>query len=179
MIEELVGFDMKKKLTAGPRSVDVEIWPSLLVDDLANYSFEHSWVQHLLADLDEAESLQEAFHDSVELVAVCMIVPEEFRGYHRISSESSVRFKAEKEMGLWSRLGYDVADQFLTSAQSNTLNSLQIIAAKHGLQSSTLLFKSYKDSLAFRFYAENMVPEHAPWYIYSIWNKGESLSPVY
>lgn len=71
------------------------------------------------------------------------------------------------------RLGYDVADETMTSALMNcgfTGADAGTAAASWGARlNERHLFRSVEDALAFRAEAELRIPEHAPFFVYGLY----------
>ena len=75
----------------------------------------------------------------------------------------------------WRRLGYDVADRWLTSGLMNCgymVSEKHALATRYGaLINDHHLFREAPDAVAFGGQCDARVPEHAPFFAYGIWSK--------
>ena len=166
---------------ATPLSVDAAVWPlstnqALYSRVFADYSADPSnapnglGVYHLrvaLELLDRAEG-----SDPLAITAL-KAAADDLRVLHKI--EHAAHTVADLAARGWRKLGYDVADRWLTSGLMNcgySLSEKPVLAARFGgLLNDHHLFREASDAVAFSTECGVRVPAHAPFFAYGVWSK--------
>lgn len=148
-----------------PKSVDFNAWEEVVHDEVDTAAGKLP-----LPCWNDRESMRAAFlrtkykYESIEITI----------GIHLNQDEES---SASRDYRLDTTnlffLGYDVADDGLTSALSNCeYSALDIISARDAFAFSINdhgLIENMESASIFRDYSFVRVPEHAPFFIYSLW----------
>lgn len=180
--DQLNEWDKKRRETfllrediAKPLSVDEDIWP--LLDDakirndlFLNPEFPVNGLN--IHDLRPGISTPPG-RGCLLAITASDIEVSQLRSRHRIQSELLCR--DPKELGL-RLLGFDVADAWFYSAQSNCGfgDSKQSLSQRfsHSINGYGL-FDSQEEAAAFREGANVRIPDHAPFVVYGLWAAAE------
>jgi hypothetical protein len=168
--EALLRLDVR-----GPLSVDYLVWPTTRPLDDQTLGWRGP-VQVLWDDINSLEIHLESAPGRWWIVAAALelrSVPpaEQTEWRKRVTG-----MKAGPEWKNWKRLGYDVADRFLTSS---TLwfrpgESAEALRSEWGPHlNEHHLFSRFEAALEFRDRSNIRAPEHAPHYVYELFLGGE------
>ncbi|HVR11906.1 MAG TPA: hypothetical protein VMW75_27945 [Thermoanaerobaculia bacterium] len=162
-----------------PLSVDEMVWPSVFeVDRNLKRPKWTGYVQDLWANLARLkETLQAGWCENPR--PSCLIAVTRVKGGSGPAQEAAWRNRVDsfnppalsKE---WRPLGFDVADTFLQSGLTNGRfledDDVPALRAAWGpLLNGWHLFKKMSDAAKFQKMADSRMPEHSPFFIYTLW----------
>jgi hypothetical protein len=191
LTERVVGFDLRADRTllapwdperkarfllrddiGSALSVDLQVWPSMLSDRAANDTWHG--VLDLWQDLEAmlaAGRTRNAEGSAIAITVVWTLLSEETR-----IKWATERLVATMPMTLgtnWTLLGYDVADEWLTSGLSNCGYSAAERSAWRSRWGSALnahhLLANPDEAHRFALETDRRVAEHAPFFAYALY----------
>jgi hypothetical protein len=157
-----------------PYSVDTIVWPSVLDNALRpNTCIGHQDLWGDLSCLRSVSSSEAPEGSTGKLVVVGLITEESTveRNWWQLNAPPSNPSQPGKS---WQLLGYDVADRWLLSGLSNCsfLSAVDGLAELRGRWNSKLndhhLLRTTDEAKAFQTICNHRVPEHSPFFVYSI-----------
>jgi hypothetical protein len=165
-----------------PLSVDTTVWPlstnqALQSRMLEDYSTEASSAPNGLGvyRLQVALELLDRVEGSDPLAITALkVAADDLRALHKI--EDAGYTVGDLSARGWRRLGYDVADRWLTSGLMNcgyNAGEKQSLVSRFGrLLNDNHLFREASDATVFSTQCDTRVAEHAPFFVYGLWLKG-------
>lgn len=176
--------------TPWPLSVDIMVWPSmfrytstqagsghisldkLIEVETINTRHDALSIWPSLREMDKCfDSQKSAKLSGVKIAIILHVDKKEFNKEHWravLSPALSINDIPDS----WNLVGYDIADQDLTSGLSNCGYSVVELAALRNEWKNRIneygLFDSFEDALSFRDLTAKRVPSHSPFYVYSI-----------
>ncbi len=177
--------------TSWPLSVDLMVWPSIFkyqstqvgpmragmdgLIDADSINTRHSalvlWpnleeMNNCLSDKKESKTL------SGTKIAISLHVDKEALAKEYWSAVLHPALSMNDLPKNWKLIGYDIADQDMISGMSNCDYKADEVVALRELCKDHLneygLFHSFEDALSFRGLTDKRVPNHSPFYIYSL-----------
>jgi hypothetical protein len=164
-----------------PLSVDTAVWPvstdqSLQSRVFENWSAEPSSAPNGLSVYRlrvAVELLGRGEGSDPIAITALKAAADDLKTLHKI--EDAGYTVADLSARGWQRLGYDVADRWLTSGLMNcgyTASEKHALATRYGsLINDHHLFREAADAVAFSTQCGTRVPEHAPFFVYGVWSK--------
>lgn len=165
-----------------PLSVDTAVWPlstnqALQSRILEDYSADASSAPNGLSvyRLQVALELLDRVEGSDPLaITASKAAADDLRMLHKI--ENAGHTVADLAARGWRRIGYDVADRWLTSGLMNCGYNVgekpALVSRFGGLLNDNHLFREASDAIVFSTQCDTRVAEHAPFFVYGLWLKG-------
>lgn len=171
-----------------PLSVDDNVWPYYKKEDLLTKVFVNYYGGPYEDNVPNGLELfciknhilvAESIYDDAFLIGIAIVndpsgIAQHLQDMHKIENIQYTVNDLQKAG--WNCLGYDIADDWLTSGLMNTGYSKEDKAVLSGRFADDLnefsLFNSLDAAQSFRAESDKRVPEHAPFMVYGIWAKG-------
>ena len=155
-----------------PLSTDYLVWPSPIQPNEPT-STSRGPVQSLWDRVErlEAELVARPVTGKCWIVAVALVWQSVSSKEDADWRDRSAPVKAPRDWLQWRHLGYDVADQFLTTGMVwfRAGEAIDRIRARWASRiNQHHLFSRCEDALAFRQYSDSRSPEHAPHFVYRL-----------
>ncbi len=184
-----------------PLSVDQSVWPSLFrYHDIFSHGNLYSWVEGAF-EIPAEDIRQQAIDmwPNLESMVECFLKYGNVHGKNGIAiavelveeipKSSSQFWHAVLEPSLtaripedWIFLGYDVADENRHSGLSGCAYTLDEKSMLQDMWAERLneygLLKMLEDAMQFKKLSHQRVPEHAPFFIYSLFRDAVVLTPT-
>ncbi len=164
-----------------PLSVDTTVWPlskdeSLCSNIFVDYETDPTKAPNGLDvyQLRNQPGNEKHSQEASGLIAITSFgdIAGELKARHAI--QDATTSVADLEAAGWGRIGYDVADYWLTSGLTNCgympSEKTALSARFGGVLNAHGLFDDADDAARFGMESSNRVPEHAPFVVYGIWS---------
>lgn len=161
-----------------PLSTDVAVWPTLVDRRVQGYSLAE-WIGPLAPIWERLEDLKSNIERHLREHSCFIAIALAMRG---LSELDVSRFRNDRGSPSpssidpsWRFLGYDISDEGLLSGLMNCgypddpAQKLALRSKWGAHLNANHLFENQGKAFMFKEYADDRVPEHAPFFVYGLW----------